>query len=859
MAGKRKARNPRVEWPDDMNMFLLKCRDQAKTLVSSENPPQKSDGRKKGYMQIMHGLFLERFPELNHLNPQNLRDKIIHAEQSVKISQTSLTETFNSEQNFNTNVNIDTSNHSVNYNNIDYVQDELNRKECKALDIAINVFTEIHENVGDMSGRQWSTKNKKIPWECDIKSVNKIVHRLICLQQLDEQLNEGKYFDALWKLNFILYVAIISWYKVNNIKCQIKSGVPRKDLFQPKWLKDLDGSIFECRRRISQCVAELDRIKRNGRTTRKTLRNRKNIEAEIGNISTISLTKYIMKLKAQIHRKARLRKRKLRNQEARDYNNLFRNNQSKVFNDFKAIIDKKSEEERPTFEKLEKTRKFFTEPDEVIAFWKTLWEKEDAGRPNAEWLTQYNDLFTTLIPEVNNNDIAVTKETVWNCIKKKRNWSAPGPDGIVNFWLKKITVIHDAISVIFNGIINSECNIVDWYVRGVTVLLEKPGEWLANNTRPITCTNNIYKWFSSVLLHFFNNHVTQYNLMQMDQRGAKIKCSGTLQNLLIDNMVLNDAHDHHRNLSCGWVDVSKAYDSLSHKWIEKMLEIHRFPMKIALVISKIISTWNTKLIIPLENEDVYSDPIQIKTGVFQGDVISGNLYTLSKNPISWELKRFDGYTLSKPIQEKVTHSIFIDDLKCYNKSVTEQKKMMSHAKTLMSDAGLEWNVKKTKVLNIRKGKVDSVTKDLTLQDGTVVKCLENEDVYRFLGVPESELHDVKNLVENLKSKITKRTSVILSSPLSDHCKVHAINVFVHACVEYFMWTEKINMLDLREMDMIIRDLMNTYHAKYKLQINSSLYLSRSMGGRGLKQFEMTYKITKIKSAVKVITETEPKM
>ena len=57
--------------------------------------------------------------------------------------------------------------------------------------------------------------------------------------------------------------------------------------------------------------------------------------------------------------------------------------------------------------------------------------------------------------------------------------------------------------------------------------------------------------------------------------------------------------------------------------------------------------------------------------------------------------------------------------------------MMSHAKTLMSDAGLEWNVKKTKVLNIRKGKVDSVTKDLTLQDGTVVKCLENEDVYKY--------------------------------------------------------------------------------------------------------------------------------
>ena len=59
-------------------------------------------------------------------------------------------------------------------------------------------------------------------------------------------------------------------------------------------------------------------------------------------------------------------------------------------------------------------------------------------------------------------------------------------------------------------------------------------------------------------------------------------------------------------------------------------------------------------------------------------------------------------------------------------------------------------------MNIIRGKVDSVTKDLTLQDGTVVKCLENEDVYKILGVPECELHNVKNLMENLKSNSDNR-------------------------------------------------------------------------------------------------------
>ena len=87
--------------------------------------------------------------------------------------------------------------------------------------------------------------------------------------------------------------------------------------------------------------------------------------------------------------------------------------------------------------------------------------------------------------------------------------------------------------------------------------------------------------------------------MQMDQRGAKEECSGTLENLLIDDMVLKDAPDNKRNLSCCWIDVKKAYDSLSHSWLIKMLEIHRFPVKFIKAVEEIVKNWNTVLIVPL--------------------------------------------------------------------------------------------------------------------------------------------------------------------------------------------------------------------------------------------------------------------
>jgi hypothetical protein len=74
-----------------------------------------------------------------------------------------------------------------------------------------------------------------------------------------------------------------------------------------------------------------------------------------------------------------------------------------------------------------------------------------------------------------------------------------------------------------------------------------------------------------------------------------------------------------------------------------------------------------------------------------------------------------------------------------------------------------------------------------------------------------------------------------------------------------MWTERFNLGDLREIDVCIRCVMNDHHAKYKLQANSSLYLPRSKGGRGLRQVEITYKASRIKAAMKILTDHDPEM
>ena len=84
-----------------------------------------------------------------------------------------------------------------------------------------------------------------------------------------------------------------------------------------------------------------------------------------------------------------------------------------------------------------------------------------------------------------------------------------------------------------------------------------------------------------------DKHLRVRDLMEKQQRGPKAGCSGTTDNLQIDRTVTLDCHRHTRDLSVAWVDVRKAYDSVDHRWLNKVMLVHRFPVWICEVVRKL--------------------------------------------------------------------------------------------------------------------------------------------------------------------------------------------------------------------------------------------------------------------------------
>ena len=167
----------------------------------------------------------------------------------------------------------------------------------------------------------------------------------------------------------------------------------------------------------------------------------------------------------------------------------------------------------------------------------------------------------------------MTKEMITNSIKNKINWSLPGKDKITNYRIKKMDTIDGDITTALNTILTERLEIPAWLMIGRSVMIRKRDDPSADH-RPINCLNTLYRLITSVIDHQLPVHEDKYNLMQIDQRGGKIKSMGTVDNLLIDKMIWGDAHFHKKNLPCSWVDVKNAFDSVPHQWIAKTLEMH---------------------------------------------------------------------------------------------------------------------------------------------------------------------------------------------------------------------------------------------------------------------------------------------
>ena len=558
-----------------------------------------------------------------------------------------------------------------------------------------------------------------------------------------------------------------------GIKRNKQKSIKKKDQEGNRRVRKLEKQIKEMRQIIAWSSNEIHRRK----IKRKATKKEKSILQELREWADQQLNRnedlVLVKEKALDelrYRKVNLIRMKIRDARIRN-NRMFKEDEGMFYRNSQGTSEKKG--------KIPKIEKFED-------FWAGIWE-DNTKTPHRKWMNTVSQKIMNKVTNV--KEFTITEKKLYEAVKKRKNWSAPGIDGIQNFWWKKLRGAWDSLTKCYKRLTEHPDDMPSWLTQGRTVLLPKT-EDLSNerNYRPITCLNTCYKIFTGMIGSYMKEHADRNNIWDRSQMGTCSGVLGTVDQLIIDNNIMDEVRNQQRNLAVAFYDYQKAYDMVRHDWMLRVYKWMGVPAKVVNVINKLMEGWKTRLELTHKGKVITSRMINIVRGFLQGDSYSPVGFCLTEVPVAMLMEETDGYMMgpTRDRQVKRTHSLFIDDLKTYQENHQRLEIVNEMIVKASMDTGACYGVKKCAEIVFRRGKMIKGEGLTVLEEKMEALDPDKNEVYKFLGCEQADKIDVKRVMERVKKEIRKRLDHLTGQHLNDENLMKAINCRVIPVAGYVM-------------------------------------------------------------------------
>ena len=128
----------------------------------------------------------------------------------------------------------------------------------------------------------------------------------------------------------------------------------------------------------------------------------------------------------------------------------------------------------------------------------------------------------------------------------------------------------------------------------------------------------MYKILSSIVTSWMFHQINANKIIPNEQKGNASNTYGTINQLIIDKMVMDNVKLKQRNVSTAWMDYKKAFDSVPQDWIIQTLKIHKFDPITTTFLRKTINKWKTSLHLNHWDGQIKTDHFSINTASFKG-------------------------------------------------------------------------------------------------------------------------------------------------------------------------------------------------------------------------------------------------
>jgi hypothetical protein len=102
------------------------------------------------------------------------------------------------------------------------------------------------------------------------------------------------------------------------------------------------------------------------------------------------------------------------------------------------------------------------------------------------------------------------------------------------------------------------------------------------------------------------DHCQKLNILNEEQKGCVKGSFGCKEQLIIDTIIMEQDLKNHRNNCTAFIDYKKAYDSVPHSWLLKILKIYKINLNLINFVSHVMTFWRTTLNLTINNTNLKS-------------------------------------------------------------------------------------------------------------------------------------------------------------------------------------------------------------------------------------------------------------
>jgi len=306
-----------------------------------------------------------------------------------------------------------------------------------------------------------------------------------------------------------------------------------------------------------------------------------------------------------------------------------------------------------------------------------------------------------------------------------RTGTAPGLDGITPGMWNAVPIILRTL--LFNLLLLAEMVPVSTATTR-TIFLEKGGmsdEPSPAEYRPLSIGSVIIRQLHKILAR----RLTSLDIFDLRQRGFR-PVDGVCENVTVLSAVLGDARRRCRSLHLACVDVSKAFDTVSHKAIHSTLEELGLPREFRNYIKNLYDNARTVL----QTSESELSEIHIGRGVRQGDPLSPLLFNLVVDRALGVLSEDVGYRMGGRVIGALGYA---DDIVLLSSTKVGLQENLNRLHEAFLQNGLSINSKKTGVLSVvasgRDKKVKIDMEPTFTVGGAVIPQRSPTEIWTYLG------------------------------------------------------------------------------------------------------------------------------